>query len=518
MNGKKDLYMLENDLKKKIANTIANFEVKFDQMQQQISGLKNVIHQLIVTPISTHYEIDDHLAQVQKQIDDEFDPNALEEKVNYVSTLLAKLQKKKIENAKLFSTLLKESTDSIGLLATKSQDKKALSKLQKMLESDGENQTILVSFNEVLTQCVTSVINERNEQQNTLPNNMAEVNSKVKDSLQQLLNHLSIPKNLESKKDKIKLVLGETKQNADLSKIIDSLTELVVNAFNEEQNRFKGFLQQLTSQLEDVDVYLDLTVSDQREASDESLQLEHGIQENIKEIKSCMDSSTTIEELTSKISNNLDVIGSRIKEYRENEKKRSEKAEKKIHALKDKLHQSEQSAEEFKHILATQKYKINHDSLTGLPNREAYDEKIMDAYHRWKRNHKDLSIAVCDIDHFKHVNDTFGHLAGDKVLKKVAELLKGAIRSIDFIARVGGEEFVLIFEQTSTDTAQAVVEKLRKQVQECQFYYKENKVDVTVSFGVTSIKTGDDNESLFIRADNAMYAAKKGGRNRVEVL
>lgn len=515
--------MINQELKKKIVNTISQYEVKFDKMQLQINALKNVINQLILGSISTNHEIEDNLARFQKQLDDEFEPDTIEKKANSLVNQIVKLQKKKVQNAQVISGLIKEGTDSIGRLANRSQDKRAVSKLQKMLQSEAENQSILVNFNEVLSQCVSSVIKDLEElnAEKTASNtkkNPDDVNLKVNDSLQQLLNHLAIPKELDQKKEEIKSVLEHKMQGIDLSKAIDGLTELVVDAFNLEQTRFKGFLQQLTNQLQDVDVYLTLASDNSKQASHESLQLEDGIQDNINQIKNHLDNSTTIEELAIKVSQNLDGISARIKTYRDKERDRENELEKKIQSLKSRLAESEQSAQEIRSILSYQKYKINHDSLTGLPNRESYEEHVDEAFNRWSRSEKEFSLAVCDIDHFKKINDTFGHLAGDKVLRKVAEILKNSIRKIDFIARIGGEEFVIIFEQTKSDTAAIVLEKLRKLIQNCQFYYRENKVDVTVSFGLATIKKEEDIESLFIRADNAMYKAKNGGRNRVEVL
>ncbi|WP_255411125.1 GGDEF domain-containing protein [Legionella sp. km772] len=156
--------------------------------------------------------------------------------------------------------------------------------------------------------------------------------------------------------------------------------------------------------------------------------------------------------------------------------------------------------------------------MTSLPNRESYDEYIAEALQRWHESGKHLSLAVGDIDHFKFINDTFGHLAGDKVLKKVASIFKSSVRDTDYIARYGGEEFVLIFEDTSSKEALSMIEKLRKSVKDCQFAYRDNKVDVTVSFGLTTIVKGDNIESLFIRADTALYKAKDAGRNRCAVL
>lgn len=516
--------MIDQELKKKIVNTISGYELKCDKMQLQINAFKNIINQLIINSSGLNNEMDEHLTQLRNQLDGDFDSEALEKKVNYLAKMPDKLKKKNTENTRNIAKLVKQGTESISRIANKSHNIRAVNKLQKMLDTEIESQAILVHFNEVLTQCVSSVIEDLEhyaqigKHDTNKDSHLLEINIKVNESLQQLLNHLSIPNALNTKKEDIKSSLEHHLTGEDLSKVIDGLTELVVDAFNVEQNRFKGFLQQLTNQLRDFDIYLKASSDTHKQAIEESRQLEHGIQDNIDQIRNHFDNSTSIDDLSVKVSQNLQTIGDRIKDYRNKEKNREIEYQKQIMQLQEKLAESEQNAEEIKNILSFQKYRINHDSLTGLPNRDSYDEHIIDSFQRWKRHSTPLSLAVGDIDHFKRINDSFGHLAGDKVLKKVSNIFKSSIRNADFIARVGGEEFVFIFEQTSSSSAQSILEKLRKLIEDCQFFYRENKVDVTVSFGLTTIIAGDDIESLFIRADNAMYKAKNAGRNRVEVL
>lgn len=523
--------MFDQDIKKKIVNTISQYELKCDKMQLQINSFKNIINQLIVTSEGLNYEMDDHLIQLRNKLDADFDPIALEKEVNSLVKIPAKLQKLKVEDRKKTTRLIKQGTDAISRLAKRSHDKRAVSKLQKMLNTEVESHAILVHFNEVLTQCVSSVIKELEDyadcskEDSTQPGSSIEINSKVNESLQQLLNHLSIPNDLDVKREHIKKNLDKKLTGEGLSDVIDELTELVVDAFNVEQNRFKGFLQQLSNQLRDFEVYLKTTSDNQKQASKESRQLEHGIQDNlsqisdnINEMKNHFDNPNTIEELTVKVKQGLGIIGDRLKEYRENEQKREIEHQKQLMVLQERLSESEQNAEEIKSILSFQKYRINHDSLTGLPNRDCYDEHIVDSMQSWKKNSNEFSMAIGDIDHFKRINDNFGHLAGDKVLKKVATILKSSIRSSDFIARIGGEEFVLIFEHTSSKAALTILEKLRKLIEDCQFFHKEVKVQVSISFGLTTIKSEDDIESFFTRADKALYKAKDDGRNRIEVL
>lgn len=510
--------MIDLDLKKKIANTLSKYELKCDKLQLQIDTLKNAINEVIITP-GINYKKDEHFSQLQIQLDAEFDPVAIDKKVKRLVHVIDKLEKKKEEKKRHIMGFIKESADSLERLAIKSQDKRAVAKLQKMLSSEIDQELLIGQLSEALSLCTLSIVKGLEDgNPSRAPHPLEEIDTKVNQSLQQLIDHLSIPQDLDSKRDNLKDKLERQLTGENLSKVIDGLTELVVDAFNVEQNRFKGFLQELTTQLQDFDVFLKSADENRTEASAESRQLETAIQGDIDQIKNHIDNSKTIEELSIRINQNLQTIGGRIKEYRANEQQRDEHYQKQVKQLKSKLTESEQNAEEIKNLLSYQKYKINHDSLTSLPNRESYDEYIIEALQRWKDNGKILSLAVGDIDHFKFINDTFGHLAGDKVLKKVASIFKASMRDLDYIARYGGEEFVFIFEDTTSKAALSIIEKLRKSVEDCQFVYRDNKVDVSVSFGLTTIVQGDNIESLFIRADSALYKAKDAGRNRSAVL
>lgn len=337
-------------------------------------------------------------------------------------------------------------------------------------------------------------------------------------SLKQLLSHLAMPQELHDKVEHVKALLQSEITGELLPTVIDNFTKLVIDAFSIEQSQLKNYLQDLTSQLHHFDSYLKFANESSQKAQEHTQQLESGIATNINQIQSHVDNAKTIEELSGKISANLATIQQRIKDFKESEQQRVKDYEAEVQKLQQKLSESEKAAEEIKHKLTSQQVIINQDSLTGLPNRASYDEHIQEAYNRWKRGYGELSLAIADIDHFKRINDNYGHLAGDKVLKKVAALFKNSIRSVDFIARYGGEEFIFIFERTNEKEARRILEALRAAVETCQFCYRDTRVDVTVSFGLTTFKPDEDIETLFMRADAAMYQAKRAGRNRVEVL
>lgn len=153
-----------------------------------------------------------------------------------------------------------------------------------------------------------------------------------------------------------------------------------------------------------------------------------------------------------------------------------------------------------------------HDPLTGVKNRRAFNEKLAEEWSRATRYGTPLSLVLMDVDKFKSYNDTFGHPAGDEVLKKVARTLMAAVRTTDFFARYGGEEFVLILPNTDADGAMILAERLRQKIEGAA--WKERPV--TASMGIASITPDIKNPpDLTQAADNALYASKENGRNRV---
>jgi diguanylate cyclase (GGDEF)-like protein len=161
------------------------------------------------------------------------------------------------------------------------------------------------------------------------------------------------------------------------------------------------------------------------------------------------------------------------------------------------------------------------DSLTGCYNRGYLNEHLPHEIKRASRYHHPFSLALCDLDHFKKVNDTYGHLCGDMVLKEFVECIKSLIRSdMDWLARYGGEEFLLVLPETSFQNASRLAERLRKQISKKAFKWEGEKIAITASFGVTGFDKISPNENfspddLIDMADQYLYQAKNKGRNKV---
>lgn len=159
------------------------------------------------------------------------------------------------------------------------------------------------------------------------------------------------------------------------------------------------------------------------------------------------------------------------------------------------------------------------DSLTGLSNRRAFDARLLDELQRVKRTRHPLSLLLLDIDFFKQYNDYYGHPAGDRALKAVANVLVSATRHIDMDARIGGEEFAILMPDTDAAGAWRLAKRLQAELAQCAIPHLQSSVAacVTVSIGIATTDNGDDLPAyLMDRADRALYAAKNAGRNRIE--
>ncbi len=158
------------------------------------------------------------------------------------------------------------------------------------------------------------------------------------------------------------------------------------------------------------------------------------------------------------------------------------------------------------------------DALTGIANRRAFERGFAAIYERALRRDGEFSLIICDIDYFKRINDVYGHSCGDMVLKQVARQLQTVVRSGDLAARVGGEEFVVLLEDSSEAGSMEVAERLRRQVETLPLYWQGEALQVTMSFGVACYpKAGREPQRLYEIADKALYRAKQGGRNRSQL-
>lgn len=165
-------------------------------------------------------------------------------------------------------------------------------------------------------------------------------------------------------------------------------------------------------------------------------------------------------------------------------------------------------------LISELRFLADTDSLTGFYNRRKIEEVLAREIERSHRYGNPLSILFIDVDNFKELNDTYGHKAGDEVLRKIAKIIDRELRRTDYVGRFGGEEFLIVLPETTAERAFRVAERIRDRIEQTDFGVDK----VTVSIGVTELKKDEDASTLFNRVDRAMYLAKERGKNRTEVL
>lgn len=192
------------------------------------------------------------------------------------------------------------------------------------------------------------------------------------------------------------------------------------------------------------------------------------------------------------------------------------------HSLEDKVKKRTRQLEKeltMRKVLEKVLRKIaDHDPLTKLLNRRSFLTRVNYEISRSNRYKNDLSYMIVDIDNFKRINDTYGHLTGDAVLKAFSKKISGILRDSDFIGRIGGEEFAIALPDTSMNSAKKMAERIRKEIAEHTIQYKNKSINFTVSIGISKLMLDEKSiAEAFSRADSALYQAKNSGRDKVRV-
>ena len=347
------------------------------------------------------------------------------------------------------------------------------------------------------------------------------VNSDMQPNIQELLirllEQLVVPTDFHKNVEEMKARLEKQTNSSDWKKLLKDVAALINSiriSMQNEKHEFENFLQQVTLRLKEMDSFLQNESMSIVSAEKEGKRFDVKVNGHVKDIRNDMKQAGDLDGLKNVVETRLETISQHIKDYRNAEQKRYTNVKKDVFDMQNQMMSLEKESENLKSIIVEKNNQAMFDVLTEIPNRLAYEKKATEEIARWKRFSNPLSLAVWDIDFFKKVNDSYGHKAGDKVLKTIAQLLNDRIRETDFLARFGGEEFVMFLPGTKEDETLKLVNDLRKKVEACGFHYQGNAVNITVSCGISSFRDGDSLENVFERADNALYKAKENGRNQ----
>lgn len=303
----------------------------------------------------------------------------------------------------------------------------------------------------------------------------------------------------------------------ELVPTLEDIRDLVMQAYLAADNAFVTYLDQVNAELEVIYAALGGAVQSEAAVRDAGNILQRRVDDQVASLQQAVATSDTLAQLKSQVNGQIDAIRDALQHYRQDPSIDQAPLAEQLQSLVQRVQAMEADAQRHKDNYEEQRRKALQDALTGLPNREAYSERAHHEFQRWQRYGHPLTLAVCDIDFFKKINDSYGHQAGDRVLKVISKAIFKRLREVDFMARYGGEEFVILLPETPADNALRTLDKIREALASTPFHFKEQPVQITLSIGVSEFDEGDNVETVFARADKALYRAKDSGRNRCEM-
>lgn len=484
---------------------------KIYKEQEQL--LCRAIIRLSIAATGFDRQLDPHLQRIRDQLKAGIDTSKLKAEIESFTHAVALLQstepkKQPLEIDVLFAFLLQQYT----------------SPTQQRLLQETKNQAEQNKF-ETISQLFVAVLDvlESEPQPQTVDAAISSISSHidtdiVSRQLLHLLEGIKIPGVFERQAETVKQLLVESSQFTSvfepvLNKSVDLL--LKITQYNQaEQQDVDKFLGSLTDKLAELSSAIAGVSSVAAETAESRNKHDNSLTAQMQQLQVSSASAISLEPLKAAITERLTKITKEIQRHSEAELNLRHEAEQQMAKLNGKIKNMESESSELKSKLILANNQALRDSLTGLPNRTAYNERMESEMARWKRYQSPLSLIIWDVDHFKKINDTFGHKAGDKVLLLIARQLSAHSRETDFISRFGGEEFTMLLPNTNKESALILANQLRATIEKTGFNSSGNAVVVTISCGIAEFSPGDNDESVFERADKALYQAKQQGRNQ----
>lgn len=348
-----------------------------------------------------------------------------------------------------------------------------------------------------------------------LKTNDQEIMIQISHTLAGLMNNLSLPSLYDEDIVDLKRALLGNNNLQQLPGLLDEVINLIMIAIGKTQESLTNYLTQLNKQLASINESITTSYHSQKSLSESREGFNTKLQMQVEDTTQAINGINDLDSLKTLINDRLSTISSTMTEYKTQMQEQEKHSTQSITSLKNKVTRMEKDSVSLRSMLKERLAQAMTDSLTDLPNRTAYQDTILPLCKIMQKTKKPICLAVCDIDFFKKVNDTWGHLAGDKVLRLVPKQIRSALLKEDLMFRYGGEEFVIAFPNTTFAQAIERAEAIRLAVVKTPFNMQGEPVSISVSIGIAELKPQEDPESLFSRADKQLYLAKEGGRNKV---
>ena len=322
---------------------------------------------------------------------------------------------------------------------------------------------------------------------------------------------------LAAQADELDAKLSVALTNEQLPDVLTSLTDMVgkrIRHIERARQEIEALLGDMVGKLDEIGQFVAEQPQNQAQSQASSATLNTQLVGEIKAMGDSVESAKDLQQIREQVRTRIDAIDKHLQDFRQREATFAAAITARNDQMRTRIVELEAEAKRLHGQLQDEQRASTIDVLTKIPNRLAYDKRVEDELNRLRRFKQAACLAVWDVDHFKRINDSYGHRAGDKVLQVISECFASKIRSTDFIARYGGEEFVMILPGTHLEDATAFNNRIRAAIGEIGFHFRGSPVSVTVSSGITALHPDDTAGTAFDRADKALYQAKQTGRNR----
>ncbi|MCS4308073.1 diguanylate cyclase (GGDEF)-like protein [Rheinheimera pacifica] len=509
---------MQDDTQKQLASALKARKALEDTYEAQFKIMAQFVSRLSLACKGVDVDLDNRLAKLRTELNRGTDLEKLLPFIEATSDNLKLLESKHQAN---IQSMQQGLADAGKLL----QQQKGLPDqlrrdLRQLLGKVGQPSATVHAFLPHLTELAKLYQNVLQARQQLADSDDDEVRyghicRQISVELTNLLSELAFAEDSAAEIDEIRLsLMGKLPIDALLEACLKTIG-IIISSINRERQSAEHFLVKLNDALTSVQQSVVSSLSASVDLKQKMLGLNQQIELQIDHLSHASQKATSLEQLKLLVSDKLTAITGSLGEKTQLEQQERQQLLLTLSNMEQRLIELETDAGTFKKRIAEQNFRSLQDALTGIPNRAAFDERYQLEIKRWQRYKKPLCVVLADVDHFKNINDSYGHSAGDKTLKVIAKTLKLNLRETDFIARYGGEEFIMLFPETGLAELEKRLNALREKISSIPFKFKNVSVPITISFGATRFTEQDTNRSAFDRADEALYEAKKAGRDKV---
>lgn len=414
----------------------------------------------------------------------------------------------------LLARLFKNNNQAANIAVAEQQLQAEPGVVADVIEPDAEQAT---TFSEA-SSAITSAPAESDDDyalQRLIEPSYSSVAQHIHNTLIALLNDLPFSSGYEQQLSALRTRIEQGLNWYELAPLLDELAIIIIAIANGGKNELEQYLLQLNHRLTAFSENLQVTSAGYQAASADAQKLDNDLRQHVSHIHDDVQTADDLNHLKQLVETRLDSFINSLQAYQQKRVLSDSDMLSRFQALAEHSQQMEHEAQQLSIKLEEQRRKALLDPLTGIANRAALTERLELEFARIQRNNSSLLLTIIDIDHFKRINDDYGHLAGDKVLKIIAQELSKRLRKTDFIARFGGEEYVILLPETPLAEGKKLIETLRLVIQACPFHFRGEPVTITFSAGIGQICPQESLDDAFERIDQALYAAKKAGRNSI---